>query len=69
MGNEKKEVFNQNEYLNQYKKDHYSTFKVDLKKEEKKELDILLKECNLTKKQFLLNAWEDLKAKKRGKDI
>ena len=30
--------FNQKNYINEYKKQNYSTFKVDLKKEEKEEL-------------------------------
>ncbi len=53
--------FNQNEYINDYKKEHYSQFKVDLKKEEKKELDELLNAVNLTKKEFLLNSVSKLK--------
>ena len=53
--------FNQNEYINDYKKEHYSQFKVDLKKEEKKELDELLNTVNLTKKDFLLNSVSKLK--------
>lgn len=64
MENQKKETFNQKEYILNYKKEHYLTFKVDLKKEDKLELDLLLKKHNLTKKQFLLNAWEELKNKK-----
>lgn len=53
--------FNQKEYIQNYQKEHYSAFKVDLKKEEKEELDVLLKKGNLTKAQFLRNAIVDLK--------
>ena len=48
-----KEEFNQKAYINKYKKEHYSTFKVELPKETKKELDEILKIQNLTKAQFL----------------
>ena len=65
--NQKKE-FNQKEYINNYKKEHYSAFKVNLKKEEKQELDKLLKESNLTKTRFLKNAIAELKEKKESKD-
>lgn len=54
-------TFNQNEYINNYKKEHYSTFKVDLKKKEKQELDELLKQHNITKKQFLMDAIKKFK--------
>ena len=60
--------FNQNAYVYQYKKEHYSIFKVELKKEEKKEIDDLLKKLNIKKVDFLKNAIknlkEDLKLKK-----
>ena len=65
--NKKKEL-NQKEYINNYKKEHYSAFKVNLKKEEKQELDKLLKESNLTKTRFLKNAIAELKEKKVNKD-
>lgn len=55
--------FNQKEYIKDFHKLNYSQFKVDLKKEEKEELDILLKKKNLTKAQFLRNAIEELKKK------
>lgn len=60
-----KKVFNQNEYVNQYKKEHYSQLKVNLKKSEKEELDKLLAEEQLTQTQFIRNAIADLKAKKK----
>lgn len=57
--------FNQKEYIQNYQKEHYAVFKVDLKKEEKLELDSLLKKNNLTKAQFLRNAIQDLKNKQK----
>ena len=48
--------FNQAKYIQQYNKEHYKTFKVDLKKEEFDKLEQLLKEEGLTKAQFLRNA-------------
>ena len=63
MKEEKK--FNQNEYVNEYKKKHYSPLKINLKKEEKEELDKLLAEEGLTQTQFIRNAIADLKAKKK----
>lgn len=53
--------FNQKNYINEYKKQNYSTFKVDLKKEEKEELNSLLKKRNLTNAAFLRNAIKNLK--------
>jgi len=63
-----KEKFNQKEYVNQYKKEHYSPLKINLKKEEKEELDKLLADENITQTQFIRNAIADLKAKKEGKE-
>lgn len=59
--------FDEKKYRIQYNKNHYSTFKVDLLKNEKAELDELLKMQNLTKAQFLRNAIEDLKIKSNKK--
>lgn len=64
-----KKNFNQSEYIKQYNKDHYLTFKVDLKKEEKLELDELLKKSNLTKAQFLKNAIDELRNKSTKKEL
>lgn len=55
------EKFNQKEYIQKYQKEHYSIFKVKLKKEEKKELDELLAKIGLNQAQFLRNAIKDLK--------
>lgn len=51
--------FNQSNYIKEYQKQNYKQFKVFLKKEEKEELDKLLKEKNMTKAQFLKNAIKD----------
>lgn len=54
-------------YIQEYNKEHYKTFKVDLKKEELEELNKLLLKCNLTKAQFLRNAIDVLKCKESRK--
>lgn len=59
--------YNQKEYTQQYNKEHYKTFKVDLKKEELEELNKLLLKRNLTKAQFLRNAIDTLKCKESQK--
>ena len=59
--------FNQNKYTQEYNKEHYKTFKVDLKKEELEELNKLILERNLTKAQFLRNAIDTLKCKESQK--
>ncbi len=48
--------FNESKYKQQYNKEHYRTFKVDLKKEELDKLEQILKELGLTKAQFLRDA-------------
>ena len=48
-----KEEFNQQKYIQQYNKEHYKAFKVDLRKEEINNLNILLKENGMTKAEFL----------------
>lgn len=55
------EKFNQTKYIQKYIKEHYSTFKVDLKKEEKEELDRLLKKKKMTKADFLRKAIKQFK--------
>lgn len=50
------EKFNESKYKQQYNKEHYRTFKVDLKKEEFDKLEQLLKKEGLTKAQFLREA-------------
>ena len=50
------EKFNESKYKQQYNKEHYRTFKVDLKKEEFDKLEQKLKELGLTKAQFLRDA-------------
>lgn len=53
--------FDQKKYIQNYQNEHYSIFKVKLKKEEKKELDELLAVVNLNQAQFLRNAIQELK--------
>lgn len=55
------EKFNQQKYIQEYNKEHYKTFKVDLKKEELEELNKLLKKKNITKAKFLRDAIDKLK--------
>ena len=55
------EKFNQKKYIQEYNKEHYKTFKVDLKKEELEELNKLLKKKNITKAKFLRDAIDKLK--------
>ena len=57
----KMEKFNQKKYIQNYQNEHYSIFKVKLKKEEKKELDELLAAVNVNQAQFLRNAIQNLK--------
>lgn len=45
--------FNQSKYIQEYKKEHYKQFKVDLKADEMKQLEEYLKKIGLTKSQFL----------------
>lgn len=61
---EKKE-FNQQQYIKEYNQEHYKTFKVELKKEEKEELDELLKKLGITKASFLRDAIKNLKETKK----
>lgn len=46
-------AFNQKEYINNYKKENYKTFKVEMQKQEKEHLDNLLKDNNLKGAEFL----------------
>ena len=56
--------FNKKEYDIKYNKEHYSRFLVDLPKEEKEELDRLLKEKGITKAEFLRDAIKKIKKAK-----
>ena len=56
--------FNQREYINQYKKEHYSKLSVDLSKEEKQELIDICKRDGISIKQFILNAIQRAKNNK-----
>lgn len=53
--------FDKNNYINSYKKEHYKVFKVELKHDDYNELDSILSDLKLTKKQFVINALDDLK--------
>lgn len=46
-------MFDSKKYKQQYNKDHYKTFKVDLKVEEMQQLEEYLEKIKLTKAQFL----------------
>lgn len=46
-------MFNKKEYDMKFRKEKYSRFLVDLPKDEKKELDELLKKHNISKADFL----------------
>ena len=48
--------FNQQKYIQEYNKEHYKTFKVDLKKDEYDKLDSYLKSKGISKAQYLRNA-------------
>lgn len=54
------EKFNESKYKQQYSKEHYRKFNVDLKKEEFDLLTKLLKEKNITKVQFVRDAIKNL---------
>ena len=45
--------FNQSKYIQEYNKEHYKAFKVDLKIKEFEELEKILKKAKLTKAEFL----------------
>lgn len=59
--------FNQREYINNYKKEHYSKLSVDLTKDDKDELVRICNEKGITIKQFILDAIKKSKQKKDGK--
>ena len=50
------EKFNKKEYDINYKKEHKAQFKVDLNKNEKIDLDLMLKKFNVSQVDFLRNA-------------
>lgn len=61
--------FNQQKYIQQYNKEHYKTFKVDLKKEELDNINMLLKEKNMTKAEFLRLSIKALETNQIKKDL
>ena len=60
-----KKEFNQKEYIAQYKKEHYLTFKADLLKDEKKAFDKILKNENMTKTEFLRKSIIEFKKERK----
>lgn len=58
-------TFNQKEYTLLYNKENYARFLVDLPKDDKKELDEILKQDKMTKADFL--RWAIKKYKKTRK--
>ena len=59
--------FNQREYINNYKKEHYAKLSVDLRKEDKEKPAEICKEQGITIKQFILQAIKDQEDKKTDK--
>ena len=55
--------FNQRQYINDYKKEHYAKLSVDLRKEDKEKLAEICKEQGITIKQFILQAIKDQEEK------
>ncbi len=53
--------FNKTEYDKEYRKKHKAQFSVDLNKDEKEELDVILKQHKLQKVQFVRGAIKNLK--------
>lgn len=49
-------TFNKKEYINNYKKEHYSKLSVDLLKEDKEQLLQICSKKGITIKEFILNA-------------
>lgn len=58
-------TFNKNEYINQYKKEHYSKLSVDLTKEQKQELIDICNRQGITIKKFILDALQEAKKKEK----
>ena len=56
--------FNQRDYINKYKKEHYSKLSVDLTKEQKQELIDICNRDGISIKQFILNSIERTKKNK-----
>lgn len=62
------EKFNQQKYIQEYNKEHYKEFRVNMKIDEIKELEKLLKDNHLTKAQLLRNAIDELKHSHNSRD-
>ena len=57
-------AFNQKDYINQYKKEHYSKLSVDLTKDQKQELINICNQKGISIKQFIVNSIERAKKDK-----
>ena len=57
--------FNQREYINNYRKEHYSKLSVDLSKKEKQELIDICNRQGITIKKFILDALQEVKKKEK----
>lgn len=55
-----KEKFNQQKYIDQYKKENYSRFSTVLKKDEMKKLQELMDKLGMNRAEFLRYAMEKL---------
>ena len=56
-------TFNQKEYIQKYKKEHYSKLSIDLPKQTKQELIEICNRRGITIKKFILEAIEKAKQK------
>jgi len=63
-----KKEFNQKEYINNYQKENYLQFKAKLKPEEKLEIDKWLDAVNLSKPEFIKEAYQLMREKYKKKE-
>ena len=57
-------AFNQTEYINQYKKEHYVQVKVELTREQKQDLINICNRQGISIKKFIVNSIERAKNNK-----
>ena len=57
-------AFNQTEYINQYKKEHYVQVKVELTREQKQELINICNRQGISIRKFIVNSIERAKNNK-----
>lgn len=60
-----KDEFNQNEYINRYKKENYKRYTAEVNKELAEDIDKLKKEMNLSNRDLLVKGYEEYKKLKR----